>query len=127
MRIDAGRHVVIVRGKQIQLPLKEFQLLKVLLRNADRVLTRMQLIDRVWGAGYAGDATTLDVHLKRLRAKIEPDPDTHGTSSPSGGLATSSNPHPDSCGVALGIGSRCVWVTKPQERAGGQARRGLRP
>ena len=74
VRMDVDRHVVIVRGKQIQLPLKEFQLLEVLLRNADRVLTRMQLIDRVWGFGYVGDAKTLDVHVKRLRARIERDP-----------------------------------------------------
>ena len=74
VRMDVDRHVVIVRGKQIQLPLKEFQLLEVLLRNADRVLTRMQLIDRVWGSGYVGGAKTLDVHVKRLRAKIEPHP-----------------------------------------------------
>ena len=60
--------------RQVQLPLKEFELLQVLLRNADRVLTRMQLIDRVWGADYVGDTKTLDVHIKRLRAKIEADP-----------------------------------------------------
>ncbi len=74
MRMDVDRHVVSVRGKQIQLPLKEFELLEVLLRNADRVLTRMQLIDRVWGVDYVGDTKTLDVHVKRLRAKIERDP-----------------------------------------------------
>ena len=56
------------------LPLKEFDLLELLLRNAGRVLTRAQLIDRVWGADYVGDTKTLDVHVKRLRAKIEPDP-----------------------------------------------------
>jgi two-component system response regulator RegX3 len=72
--MDVDRHVVTVRGGQIQLPLKEFELLQVLLRNADRVLTRMQLIDRVWGADYVGDTKTLDVHIKRLRSKIEPDP-----------------------------------------------------
>jgi two-component system response regulator RegX3 len=66
--------VVSVRGRSVQLPLKEFELLQVLLRNADRVLTRMQLIDRVWGADYVGDTKTLDVHIKRLRAKIELDP-----------------------------------------------------
>ena len=60
--------------RPVQLPLKEFELLQVLLRNADRVLTRMQLIDRVWGADYVGDTKTLDVHIKRLRAKIETDP-----------------------------------------------------
>ena len=68
------RHVVSVNGAPIQLPLKEFELLEVLLRNAGRVLTRMQLIDRVWGADYVGDTKTLDVHVKRLRSKIEPDP-----------------------------------------------------
>jgi len=72
--MDADRHVVSVRGKPIQLPLKEFELLEVLLRNAGRVLTRMQLIDRVWGVDYVGDTKTLDVHVKRLRAKIERDP-----------------------------------------------------
>jgi two-component system, OmpR family, response regulator RegX3 len=74
VRMDVDRHVVTVRGGQVQLPLKEFELLQVLLRNADRVLTRMQLIDRVWGADYVGDTKTLDVHIKRLRAKIEVDP-----------------------------------------------------
>lgn len=74
VRMDVDRHVVTVRGQQIQLPLKEFELLELLLRNADRVLTRMQLIDRVWGADYVGDTKTLDVHVKRLRAKIERDP-----------------------------------------------------
>jgi two-component system, OmpR family, response regulator RegX3 len=74
VRMDVERHVVSVRGEGVQLPLKEFELLQVLLRNADRVLTRMQLIDRVWGADYVGDTKTLDVHIKRLRAKIETDP-----------------------------------------------------
>ncbi len=74
VRMDVERHVVSVRGEPVQLPLKEFELLQVLLRNADRVLTRMQLIDRVWGADYVGDTKTLDVHIKRLRAKIETDP-----------------------------------------------------
>ena len=74
VRMDVDRHVVTVRGEQVQLPLKEFELLEVLLRNADRVLTRMQLIDRVWGVDYVGDTKTLDVHVKRLRAKIERDP-----------------------------------------------------
>jgi two-component system response regulator RegX3 len=74
VRMDVERHVVSVRGEPVQLPLKEFELLQVLLRNADRVLTRMQLIDRVWGADYVGDTKTLDVHVKRLRAKIETDP-----------------------------------------------------
>jgi two-component system response regulator RegX3 len=74
VRMDVDRHVVTARGELIQLPLKEFELLEVLLRNADRVLTRMQLIDRVWGVDYVGDTKTLDVHVKRLRAKIERDP-----------------------------------------------------
>ncbi|MEV4069696.1 response regulator transcription factor [Nonomuraea fuscirosea] len=74
VRMDVDRHVVAVRGEPVQLPLKEFELLEVLLRNAGRVLTRGQLIDRVWGADYVGDTKTLDVHVKRLRAKIESDP-----------------------------------------------------
>src|SRR3954469_22904965 len=74
VRMDVERHVVAVDGEQVPLPLKEFDLLELLLRNAGRVLTRMQLIDRVWGSDYVGDTKTLDVHVKRLRAKIEPDP-----------------------------------------------------
>ncbi len=74
VRMDVDRHVVTVRGSEIRLPLKEFELLEMFLRNAGRVLTRGQLIDRVWGADYVGDTKTLDVHVKRLRAKIEPDP-----------------------------------------------------
>ena len=74
VRMDVERHTVSVSGRGVQLPLKEFELLEMLLRNAGRVLTRMQLIDRVWGADYVGDTKTLDVHVKRLRAKIEPDP-----------------------------------------------------
>jgi two-component system, OmpR family, response regulator RegX3 len=74
VRMDVERHIVSVGGTSVQLPLKEFELLEVLLRNAGRVLTRMQLIDRVWGADYVGDTKTLDVHVKRLRAKIEPSP-----------------------------------------------------
>ena len=76
VRMDVERHVVTVSGREVPLPLKEFELLEVLLRNAGRVLTRMQLIDRVWGADYVGDTKTLDVHIKRLRAKIEPVPST---------------------------------------------------
>ena len=72
--MDVERHVVTVGGEQISMPLKEFELLELLLRNEGRVLTRMQLIDRVWGSDYVGDTKTLDVHIKRLRAKIEPDP-----------------------------------------------------
>ena len=74
VRMDVDRHVVTVDGVQTQMPLKEFELLEMLLRNAGRVLTRGQLIDRVWGADYVGDTKTLDVHVKRLRSKIEPDP-----------------------------------------------------
>ncbi|MEZ0165328.1 winged helix-turn-helix domain-containing protein [Kineococcus sp. LSe6-4] len=74
VRMDVERHVVTVRGERVPLPLKEFELLELLLRNAGRVLTRVQLIDRVWGSDYVGDTKTLDVHVKRLRAKIEPDP-----------------------------------------------------
>ena len=74
VRMDVDRHVVTVDGEPVSLPLKEFELLELLLRNAGRVLTRMQLIDRVWGSDYVGDTKTLDVHVKRLRAKIESDP-----------------------------------------------------
>ena len=76
VRIDIERHVVSVRGENITMPLKEFDLLELLVRNSGRVLTRNQLIDRVWGADYVGDTKTLDVHIKRLRAKIEIDPST---------------------------------------------------
>ncbi len=74
VRMDTERHEVSVNGERIQLPLKEFELLEILLRNAGRVLTRIQLIDRVWGSDYVGDTKTLDVHVKRLRSKIEKDP-----------------------------------------------------
>ncbi len=74
VRMDVERHVVTVAGKEARLPLKEFVLLELFLRNPGRVLTRGQLIDRVWGSDYVGDTKTLDVHVKRLRAKIEPDP-----------------------------------------------------
>jgi two-component system, OmpR family, response regulator RegX3 len=74
VRIDADRHVVTVRGEAVSMPLKEFDLLEFLVRNSGRVLTRSQLIDRVWGSDYVGDTKTLDVHVKRLRAKIEEDP-----------------------------------------------------
>jgi two-component system response regulator RegX3 len=76
VRMDVERHVVTVRGDQVSLPLKEFELLELLLRNSGRVLTRGQLIDRVWGSDYVGDTKTLDVHIKRLRAKVESDPGT---------------------------------------------------
>ena len=74
VRMDVERHVVSVNGEAITLPLKEFDLLEYLMRNSGRVLTRGQLIDRVWGADYVGDTKTLDVHVKRLRSKIESDP-----------------------------------------------------
>jgi two-component system response regulator RegX3 len=74
IRLDSDRHVISVNGEQVALPLKEFELLEFLMRNSGRVLTRMQLIDRVWGSDYVGDTKTLDVHIKRLRAKIEKDP-----------------------------------------------------
>jgi two-component system response regulator RegX3 len=74
VRMDVERHVVTVSGGEIRLPLKEFELLEMLLRNTGRVLTRGQLIDRIWGADYVGDTKTLDVHVKRLRSKLEKDP-----------------------------------------------------
>jgi len=74
IRMDVDRHLVTVDGTKVQLPLKEFELLEYFLRNVGRVLTRGQLIDRVWGADYVGDTKTLDVHVKRLRSKIEADP-----------------------------------------------------
>jgi two-component system response regulator RegX3 len=74
VRLDAGRHEVFVRGEPVPLPLKEFELLELLLANAGRVLTRDVLIDRIWGPNYFGDTKTLDVHVKRLRAKVEDDP-----------------------------------------------------
>jgi two-component system, OmpR family, response regulator RegX3 len=74
VRMDIERHVVTVNNRTVAMPLKEFELLEILLRNAGRVLTRMQLIDRVWGSDYVGDTKTLDVHVKRLRSKVEPDP-----------------------------------------------------
>lgn len=74
VRMDVERHETTVRGAPVQLALKEFELLELLLRNAGRVLTRGQLIDRVWGSDYVGDTKTLDVHVKRLRAKLELDP-----------------------------------------------------
>ncbi|QEO09364.1 response regulator transcription factor [Protaetiibacter larvae] len=74
VRMDIERHAVSVDGREVSMPLKEFELLEFLLRNAGRVLTRGQLIDRIWGSDYFGDTKTLDVHIKRIRAKIEPDP-----------------------------------------------------
>ena len=72
--LDHERHEVVIRGEEVRLPLKEFELLALLLENAGRVLTRDVLIDRVWGADYVGDTKTLDVHVKRLRSKVEADP-----------------------------------------------------
>jgi two-component system response regulator RegX3 len=74
IEMDVDRHVVRVREEQVGFPLKEFELLELLLRNPGRVLTRGQLIDRIWGSDYVGDTKTLDVHVKRIRAKIEDDP-----------------------------------------------------
>ena len=74
VRMDTDRHQVAVNGVNVSLPLKEFELLEFLMRNSGRVLTRVQLIDRVWGSDYVGDTKTSDVHIKRLRAKIEVDP-----------------------------------------------------
>ena len=74
VRVDHERHEVHIRGDEVRLPLKEFELLTLLLENAGRVLTRETLIDRVWGADYVGDTKTLDVHIKRLRSKVEPQP-----------------------------------------------------
>ena len=74
VRMDVERHETTVSGRPVQLALKEFELLELLLRNSGRVLTRGQLIDRVWGSDYVGDTKTLDVHVKRLRAKLEADP-----------------------------------------------------
>ncbi|NMB23049.1 MAG: response regulator transcription factor, partial [Corynebacterium sp.] len=74
VRMDVDSHTVTVDGKAVNMPLKEFDLLEYLLRNAGRVLTRGQLIDRIWGADYVGDTKTLDVHVKRLRSKIEEEP-----------------------------------------------------
>ncbi len=76
VRMDVERHTVEVAGTPVGFPLKEFELLEMLLRNPGRVLTRGQLIDRIWGSDYVGDTKTLDVHVKRVRAKIEPDPST---------------------------------------------------
>jgi two-component system response regulator RegX3 len=76
VRMDVERHVVSIDGSEQRLPLKEFELLEMFLRNPGRVLTRGQLIDRVWGSDYVGDTKTLDVHVKRLRARLEPAPAT---------------------------------------------------
>ncbi|MBA2607706.1 MAG: response regulator transcription factor, partial [Actinobacteria bacterium] len=74
LRLDAARHEVTLRGEALALPLKEFELLELLMGNVGRVLTRDVIIDRVWGPYYVGDTKTLDVHIKRLRAKVEDDP-----------------------------------------------------
>lgn len=74
VRLDTERHAVTVRGQEIAMPLREFELLELLMRHAGRVLTRGQLIDRVWGSDYFGDTKTLDVHVKRIRSRIEEDP-----------------------------------------------------
>jgi two-component system response regulator RegX3 len=72
--LDSDRHVVTLNGNALTLPLKEFELLELLMENVNRVLTRGQIIDRVWGSNYFGDTKTLDVHIKRLRSKVEEDP-----------------------------------------------------
>ncbi|MEY4311848.1 MAG: Sensory transduction protein regX3, partial [Actinomycetota bacterium] len=74
IKVDTEKHEVLVDGKTVSLPLKEFELLEFLILNAGRVLTRGQLMDRIWGSNYVGDGKTLDVHIKRLRSKIEADP-----------------------------------------------------
>ena len=74
IRMDVERHALSVNGEAVSMPLKEFELLEFLMRNSGRVLTRGQLMDRVWGSNYVGDGKTLDVHVKRIRSKIEPDP-----------------------------------------------------
>jgi two-component system response regulator RegX3 len=74
IRLDIDRHLLSVNNQPVSVPLKEFELLEFLMRNSGRVLTRAQLIDRVWGSDYFGDTKTLDVHIKRLRAKVEKDP-----------------------------------------------------
>jgi two-component system, OmpR family, response regulator RegX3 len=74
LRLDPERHEVHLRGAVVSMPLKEFELLELLMSNAGRVLTRETLIDRIWGPHYVGDTKTLDVHVKRLRAKVEDDP-----------------------------------------------------
>lgn len=74
IRMDIDRHAISVNGEDVSMPLKEFELLECLMRNSGRVLTRGQLMDRVWGSNYHGDGKTLDVHIKRIRSKIEPDP-----------------------------------------------------
>lgn len=74
VRMDFERHALYVNGEAIAIPLKEFELLEYLIRNSGRVLTRGQLMDRIWGSNYVGDGKTLDVHIKRIRSKIEPDP-----------------------------------------------------
>jgi two-component system response regulator RegX3 len=72
--MDVERHKVLVDGEEVSMPLREFALLELLMRNAGRVLTRSQIIERVWGSAYFGDTKTLDVHIRRLRGRIEPDP-----------------------------------------------------
>jgi two-component system response regulator RegX3 len=72
--MDFERHALYVNGEAVAMPLKEFELLEYLIRNSGRVLTRGQLMDRIWGSNYVGDGKTLDVHIKRIRSKIEPDP-----------------------------------------------------
>ena len=107
VRMDVERHEVSVNGERITLALKEFELLEMLLRNAGRVMTRGQLIDRIWGADYVGDTKTLDVHVKRLRTKLEPDPANPRYLSPSEALATSSRAEVSSRTVSSQLG---IWL-----------------
>jgi two-component system response regulator RegX3 len=89
--LDPDEHIVTVTGQPMSLPLKEFELLHILLANAGRVLPREVLIDRVWGSDYVGDTKTLDVHIKRLRGKIEDDPPCPRGSSRSAAWGTSTS------------------------------------
>ena len=114
VRMDVERHVVTVRGAQLPFPLKEFELLEMLLRNTGRVLTRMQLIDRVWGSDYVGDTKTLDVHIKRLRAKVESDPGNPAA-------------HPHRAGTRLQVRGLKPGGTRPDGRGPGGRRPGQLP
>src|SRR5699024_9854832 len=94
VRIDVERHVVSVRGEELSMPLKEFELLEILVRNSGRVMTRGQLIDRIWGEDYVGDTKTLDVHVKRLRRRSRSIPRSRDCSPRCAVSATSSRPDP---------------------------------
>ena len=90
VRVDPDRHLVFVRGHEVHLRRKEFELLALLMENAGRLLTRDVLIDRIWGSDYFGDTKTLDVHVKRLRTPVEEDPSCPSSSPLSGVSATAS-------------------------------------